>query len=81
MQKPSPGFSLPPRPLPGLVSYLWVPGRRPLVSPRALGGPGEVHSAECQDGGVVGCWASEGAILNGWCLTWQGQEQFAQSVV
>lgn len=43
MGKPSSGFSLSaslPASLTCLVSYLWVPGIRPLVSTRVLAGPG-----------------------------------------
>lgn len=60
-------------PLTCLVSYLRVPGIRPLVSTRVFAGPGlkpftgEIHSAGI--GGVAWCWAVEGAILNGLGLT------------
>lgn len=84
MGKPSSGFSLSaslPASLTCLVSYLWVPGIRPLVSTRVLAGPGlnpplgRSTVLGWRGGMVLGCggsyseWTMEGAILNGLGLT------------
>lgn len=73
--------------LTSLVSYLWVPERRPLVSPRVLAGPG-LHpplgrftvlgwwGVGCWDGGSYSVWT--GSDLG---EAWEGHGRVAQSIV